>query len=88
MLRPSRITPIDETRCQHIREPHLTLDLSQQQGSTIRRERAAVKPGLLGQKTIMGASTGAYLIEGPAVSIDTEWDIELCELLMRRGGIF
>jgi CMP-N,N'-diacetyllegionaminic acid synthase len=41
---------------------------------------------LLGQETIMGAHTGAYLIEGPAVSIDTEWDIDLCEFMMRREG--
>lgn len=47
---------------------------------------AITRDCLLGQGTIMGARTGAYLIEGPAVSIDTEWDIDLCEFLMRRNG--
>lgn len=41
---------------------------------------------LLEQATIMGARTGALVIERPTPSIDTEWDIELCELLMRREG--
>ena len=47
---------------------------------------AITRDCLLGQKTIMGARTGALLIDGPAVSIDTEWDLELCEFLMRRNG--
>lgn len=47
---------------------------------------AITRDCLLGQKTIMGARTGAYLIEAPAVSIDTEWDIALCEFMMRREG--
>ncbi len=47
---------------------------------------AITRDCLLGQKTIMGARTGALLIDGPAVSIDTEWDIDLCEFLMRRNG--
>ncbi len=47
---------------------------------------AITRDCLLGQKTIMGARAGALLIDGPAVSIDTEWDIDLCEFLMRRSG--
>ena len=47
---------------------------------------AITRDCLLGQQTIMGARTGAYLIEGPAVSIDTEWDIDLCDFMMRREG--
>ncbi len=47
---------------------------------------AITRDCLLGQRTIMGARTGAYLIDRHTVSIDTEWDIELCELVMRREG--
>lgn len=47
---------------------------------------ALTRDCLLEQKTIMGARTGALPIDGPAISIDTEWDIELCEFLMRRLG--
>jgi len=47
---------------------------------------AITRDCLLGQKTIMGARTGALLIDGPTISIDTEWDIDLCELMMRRHG--
>ena len=47
---------------------------------------AITRDCLLEQQTIMGARTGALLIEGPAISIDSEWDIELCEFLMRRNG--
>jgi len=47
---------------------------------------AITRDCLLEQKTIMGARTGALLIDGPAISIDTEWDIELCEFMMRREG--
>ncbi len=47
---------------------------------------AITRDCLLGQKTIMGARTGALPIDGPTISIDTEWDIDLCEFLMRRNG--
>ncbi|MFQ5566454.1 MAG: cytidylyltransferase domain-containing protein [Paracoccaceae bacterium] len=47
---------------------------------------AITRACLLEQQTIMGARTGAFLIDGPTISIDTERDIELCEFLMRRGG--
>jgi len=47
---------------------------------------AITRDCLLGQKTIMGARTGALPIDGPTISIDTEWDIDLCEFLMRRSG--
>ena len=47
---------------------------------------AITRQCLLEQKTIMGARSAALVIERPTISIDTEWDIELCELLMRRQG--
>ncbi len=47
---------------------------------------AITRECLLEQETIMGARTGAWLIDGPTISIDTEWDIDLCEFLMRRNG--
>jgi CMP-N-acetylneuraminic acid synthetase len=34
--------------------------------------------------SLMGPRTGAYVIEGETVSIDTLWDLELAELLQRR----
>jgi CMP-N-acetylneuraminic acid synthetase len=42
---------------------------------------------LLDQKTIKGERTGAYVVSGEHVSIDTEWDIEMVELLLRRDHI-
>ena len=36
------------------------------------------------QKTIKGAKTGAYVIAGEMISIDTLWDFKLVEFLM--GG--
>ena len=47
---------------------------------------AITRACLMDQGTIMGARTGALIIDRPTISIDTEWDIELCELLMRRQG--
>lgn len=38
------------------------------------------------QRTLMGRHTGGLLVDGPALSIDTEEDIELCEYFMRRHG--
>jgi len=37
---------------------------------------------LLEQGTIMGAKTGSVIIEGTHVSIDTEWDIQLIEMMI------
>lgn len=34
------------------------------------------------QKTIMGNRTGAFIIDEPMVSIDTEWDIRLVEFIL------
>jgi CMP-N-acetylneuraminic acid synthetase len=34
--------------------------------------------------SLIGPRTGAYVIEGETVSIDTLWDLELAELLQRR----
>lgn len=35
--------------------------------------------------SIKGARTGAFVVKGDHVSIDTEWDLALVELLMKRG---
>jgi CMP-N-acetylneuraminic acid synthetase len=35
---------------------------------------------------LMGARTGAFVIDEEMVSIDTPWDLELAEILHRRGG--
>jgi len=47
---------------------------------------AITRDCLTGQRTIKGARTGALVIDRHTISIDTEWDIELCELLMRRDA--
>jgi CMP-N,N'-diacetyllegionaminic acid synthase len=47
---------------------------------------AITRACLLEQKTIKGARTGAYVVAGEHVSIDTEWDIELIEFLLGRSG--
>jgi CMP-N,N'-diacetyllegionaminic acid synthase len=46
---------------------------------------AMTRSCLLDQKTIKGARTGAHVVEGDHVSIDTEWDIELIEFLLSRA---
>lgn len=46
---------------------------------------AITRECLLEQKTIKGAFTGAYIVPGEHVSIDTEWDIDLIEFLLARG---
>lgn len=46
---------------------------------------AITRQCLLEQKTIKGARTGAYVVAGEHVSIDTEWDIELVEFARVRG---
>jgi CMP-N-acetylneuraminic acid synthetase len=45
---------------------------------------AITRSCLLDQKTIKGARTGACVIAGDHVSIDTEWDLELVEYLLAR----
>jgi CMP-N,N'-diacetyllegionaminic acid synthase len=45
---------------------------------------AITRACLLEQKTIKGARTGAYVVAGEHVSIDTEQDIELIEFLLSR----
>ena len=40
---------------------------------------------LLEQKSLMGARTRALVLSGHFVSIDTDWDIALAELLMSRN---
>lgn len=46
---------------------------------------AITRECLLEQKSIKGRRTGAYVVPGEHVSIDTEWDIELIEFLLARG---
>ena len=41
---------------------------------------------LLNQKTIMGANTGALIIEGPIANIDTEFDLEYANWLLARNN--
>ena len=45
---------------------------------------AMTRDCLLEQKTIKGKYTGAYIVPGEHVSIDTEWDITLIEFLLTR----
>jgi CMP-N,N'-diacetyllegionaminic acid synthase len=47
---------------------------------------AMTRACLLDQKTIKGARTGAYVVAGEHISIDTEWDIELIEFLLQRSS--
>lgn len=45
---------------------------------------AITRECLLDQKTTKGARSGAYVVAGEQVSIDTEWDIELVEFVLAR----
>jgi CMP-N-acetylneuraminic acid synthetase len=45
---------------------------------------AITRSCLLDQKTIKGARTGACVIDGDHVSIDTEWDLELVQYVLAR----
>lgn len=47
---------------------------------------AITRDCLLDQKTIKGRRTGGLVLGGKFVSIDTEWDIDLVEFIMRREG--
>ena len=47
---------------------------------------AITRDCLLGQGTILGARTGAVVLDGHHVSIDTEWDLALAEFVMRQEG--
>lgn len=47
---------------------------------------AITRDCLIEQGTIRGRRTGALVIEGEAVSIDTEWDIALVEFVLARRG--
>jgi CMP-N,N'-diacetyllegionaminic acid synthase len=46
---------------------------------------ALTRECLLEQKTMMGKRTGALIVDGEHVSIDTEWDLMLVELLLARS---
>ena len=39
---------------------------------------------VLNQKKLMGNKTGALLIKSPSISIDTQFDIKLCELIINK----
>lgn len=39
---------------------------------------------IIDQKNIKGRRTGAYIVAGENISIDTEWDIELVEFILNR----
>lgn len=41
---------------------------------------------LLDQKTIMGKRTGALIVKGHHISIDTEWDLALAEFIFLHRG--
>ena len=45
---------------------------------------AITRDCLLNQKTIKGARTGALLIKGEHVSIDTEWDLALVDWILKQ----
>ena len=45
---------------------------------------AITRSCLLDQGTIKGRKTGAYVTDGDQVSIDTEWDISLVELILAQ----
>lgn len=47
---------------------------------------AITRECLLDQGTIKGRRTGAYVVAGEHISIDTEWDIQMIEFLLRREG--
>lgn len=46
---------------------------------------AITRDCLLEQKTIMGGRTGALVLDGQFVSIDTEWDLALVEFILAQG---
>ncbi|MBW2401963.1 MAG: hypothetical protein JRG80_22380, partial [Deltaproteobacteria bacterium] len=45
---------------------------------------AITRSCLLDQRNIKGANTGALVIPGHMVSIDTLWDLELAEYIAQR----
>ena len=47
---------------------------------------AITRECLLNKKSIKGDKTGALIIEGEHVSIDTEWDLEMVEFIFSRNG--
>jgi CMP-N,N'-diacetyllegionaminic acid synthase len=64
-----------------------TITARQQLGEVYHRNGVAyafTRECILGQRAIMGQRTGALVIEGEHVSIDTEWDLELAEFVLAR----
>jgi CMP-N-acetylneuraminic acid synthetase len=61
----------------------------QQMGTVYHRNGIAYalkRECLLGQRTIKGQRSGALIIEGHHVSIDTEWDFKLVEFVLEHMG--
>jgi CMP-N-acetylneuraminic acid synthetase len=61
----------------------------QQMGALYHRNGVAyamTRACILEQRTIKGEKSGALVLEGHHVSIDTEWDIALVEFVLSRGG--
>ena len=48
---------------------------------------AVTRNCILNQKNIKGDNTGALVIEGQHVSIDTEWDLSLVEFILSNGNL-
>lgn len=46
---------------------------------------AITRQCLVEQRTVKGARTGAHIVCGPHISIDTEWDIDLIEFALQKG---
>ena len=47
---------------------------------------AMTRDCLLNQKTLMGKKTGAVVLDGHFVSIDTQWDVKLVEFILSEKG--
>ena len=61
----------------------------QQMGTLYHRNGIAyalTRACLMEQRILKGARTGALVVDGHHVSIDTEWDIMLVEFLLERGN--
>jgi CMP-N,N'-diacetyllegionaminic acid synthase len=46
---------------------------------------AVTRSCLVDQRSIKGARAGAFIVEDPQISIDTEWDIALADFLLQRA---
>jgi CMP-N,N'-diacetyllegionaminic acid synthase len=87
---PSKQLALAEDRALDYYEPRGAQIIARQQlGSLYHRNGVAyvfTRQCLLEQRTTKGRRTGALLLDGHFISIDTEWDIELVEFVMARQG--